>query len=292
MLSRLKKSLINMKQFWLEILLSIALSIAVVLTLTLISRIPWKFTYLEFGKLVPYSFDWVLAALDIPVLLLFAVPILILSILASSKLKTRHKLLRASGALILSLVLSFSLIFLCSLIFMPQVASVRSKIDTFVARNSGLSFENYINEINSSFLENNLNKSYNRPEANFLIDRSLKLTLLDRYLMQIWNVSNVDVILYQRWASCEEAAFVTGELLQRAGYETRQAVAIGVDHQWAEVKYNGTWLIVDPWYITGNGTLLEARYLKSFNSDFQTASGVEVQYYNGTQVDASEEHGY
>jgi hypothetical protein len=288
MRSRLKKSLINMKQFWLEILLPIA----VVLTLTLISCIPWKFTYLEFAKLVPYSFDWALAALNIPVLLLFAFPISFLSILASLKLKTRRKLLRASGALILSLLVSFSLIFLCSLIFMPQVASVGSKIDTFVARNSGLSFENYINEINSSFLGNNLNKSYNRPEANLLIDRSLKLTLLDRYLMQIWNVSNVDVILYQRWGSCEEAAFVTGELLQRAGYETRQAFAIGVDHQWAEVKYNGTWLVVDPWYITSNGMLLEARYLKSFNSDFQTASGVEVQYYNGTQADASKEHGY
>jgi hypothetical protein len=289
MVSRLKKSLINTKQFWLETLLCILLPIVVVLTFTFVSSIPWKFIYLEFGKLVPYSFDWILAWLNIPVLLLFAVPTVILGILAYLKLKTRRKLWRALGALALSLVVSFSIIFLCSLIFMPQVASVESKIDTFVARNSGLSFENYVKEINS-FLENNLNQSYDRPEANLLIDRSL--TFLDRYLMQIWNVSNVDVILYQGWGSCGEAAFVTGELLQRAGYETRQAFSIGVDHQWTEVNYNGTWLVVDPWYMTENGTLWEARYVRNFNSDFQTASGVRVQYYNGTQADASKEHGY
>jgi hypothetical protein len=75
----------------------------------------------------------------------------------------------------------------------------------------------------------------------------------------------------------------------RAGYEVRQAFFKNIDHQWAEVKYNGTWLIVDPWYI---GNFVEAQSLKNVKPEFQQASGVEVQYSNGTRIDASHEHGY
>jgi hypothetical protein len=79
------------------------------------------------------------------------------------------------------------------------------------------------------------------------------------------------------------------ELLARAEYETRQASFKNIDHAWAEVKYNGTWLIIDPWYI---GILKEAQNLKNLRPDFQNATGVIVQYPDGTTNDASKEHGY
>jgi hypothetical protein len=70
------------------------------------------------------------------------------------------------------------------------------------------------------------------------------------------------------------------ELLARAGYETRQAWFKNIDHAWAEVKYNGTWLIIDPWYI---GTLKEAQNLKNLRPEFQNATGVIAQYPDGTK---------
>lgn len=142
------------------------------------------------------------------------------------------------------------------------------------------------------FLNNNVGKAYDKSQANLEIDRLLDGPILDPHIMQIWEVTKVDVIVYQGWGSCEEAAILVGELLHRAGYETRQAFSIGIDHQWAEVRHNGTWLIIDPWYLTSNGTLVEAQYLRNLNAEFQKASGVEVQYYNGTWADASQEHGY
>jgi len=102
-------------------------------------------------------------------------------------------------------------------------------------------------------------------------------------------VTRADLIVYQGWGSCGQAALLIGELLQYAGYETRQAFFKGIDHQWAEVKHNGTWLIIDPWYI---GNFVEAQNLRNIKPVFQEASGVEVRYSNGTMVDASREHGY
>lgn len=114
-------------------------------------------------------------------------------------------------------------------------------------------------------------------------------TFLDPYIMQIWGVTKSDVIVYQGWGTCEQAALLIEELLRRGGYQTRLARFVGIDHEWAEVKHNGTWLIVDPWYI---GNFVEAQNLKYSRTAFQSALGVEVQYINGTWIDASHEHGY
>ena len=112
--------------------------------------------------------------------------------------------------------------------------------------------------------------------------------------MQICRVTEADLIVYQGWGSCGEAAILIEELLHLARYETRLAHFKEniIDHAWAEVRQNETWLIVDPWWLTSNGTLVEAINLRNLIPVFRNATGVEVQYPNGTVADASEEHGY
>lgn len=251
--------------------------------LTLFSAIPWKFSYLEVGRLVgPIPF------VEYCVLILFVVPISLVSFLVSMKLKKNRTIWGYTLNLIISLIISSLIIFSFSLIFMPQVSQAGKKIDTFIAENANSSFQDYIANV-SSFLNDNVGSAWNRPEAIFRIDNWISYTLLDPYIMKVWRVTRADLIVYQGWGTCGQAALLIEELLQRADYETRQAFFKGIDHQWAEVKYNGTWLIVDPWYI---GNFVEAQNLRDIKPVFQEASGVEVRYSNGTMVDASREHGY
>jgi hypothetical protein len=83
-------------------------------------------------------------------------------------------------------------------------------------------------------------------------------------------------------------------LLSKAGYMARQAVLVNdeTNHQWAEVYNNGTWWIVDPWWIWNfnNGNLVEIHDLANF-SPFQNPSRMDVLLPNGTWVDASQEYG-
>lgn len=250
--------------------------------LTVFSAIPWTFAYLEVGR-----FIGPIPVLEYFILALFAAAVSLVSFLASMKLKKKWAVW-VSANLVISLVILSVVIFSFSLVFMPQVSQAGKKIDTFITENANSSFQDYVTNL-SSFLDNNVGKAYGRPEASFRIDDLISGTLLDPYIMQIWSVTRADLIIYQGWGSCGQAALLIGELLQRAGYEVRQAFFKNIDHQWAEVKYNGTWLIVDPWYI---GNFVEAQNLKNVKPEFQQASGVEVQYSNGTRIDASHEHGY
>lgn len=171
---------------------------------------------------------------------------------------------------------------------MPIVSQAGKKIDTFVSENADLDLQNYVANV-SSFLNSNVGQAYHKPETLFTIDSQITDTFLDPYIMQIWGVTRADVIVYQGWGSCGQAAILIEELLRDSGYETRQAYFKNIDHQWAEVYSNGTWLIVDPWYI---GNLVKIQDLRNIKPQFQQASGVEVQYRNGTIIDASVEHGY
>ena len=255
------------------------LTLFVVFMVTIISAIPWKFTYLEIGRLVGHIrfLNWL-------VLILLAIPMTLVSILTSMKLKKN----RTIGMFVISLTISFLVIFSFSLFFMPQVSQAGEKIDTFVLENANLCLQNYVTNV-SSFLNDNVRNAYNKPEASFKIDNWICCTLLDPYIMKLWGVTRAELIVYQGWGSCGQAAILIEELLHDAGYETRQAYFNNIDHKWAEVKNNGKWLIVDPWYI---GDLVEIQNLKNIRPEFKQASGVEVQYRNGTIVDASHEHGY
>jgi hypothetical protein len=171
---------------------------------------------------------------------------------------------------------------------MPQVAQASNKINTLIAENRNLSFQDYVANV-TAFLNKNIGAAWDRPEVSFAINRLVCYTLLDPNIMKVWGVTAADLIVYQGWGSCGEAAILIEALLHGAGYETRLAHFKGIDHEWAEVKHNGTWMIVDPWYI---GNFVEMQNLKNAKLEFQKASGVEVQYDNGTMVDASHDHGY
>jgi hypothetical protein len=254
-----------------------------VIVLALFSRIPWTFTYLEVGKLTsPFPF------LDIIFLILFVAATTFALSLASRKLKEK----KAVWLLALSIILLSLIIFSFSMFFMPQVSLADKKISTFVSDNENLSFEDYVLKA-SMFLNENVGSAWAKPESVFKIDNWLSSSLLDLYIMRVWGATRADLILYQGWGTCGQAALLLEELFQRAGYETRDAAFASRNHQWAEVRHNGTWWMVDPWYI-GSLThpLVQPQNLRNLNSAFQKESGVDVQYVNGTIADASSEHGY
>jgi len=264
-----------------------ALVLAVLIGL---SAIPQGLTLLMVGRLTepiqlgPIS---LLPCLVLGLLVLLALLVSEISFQVSKKL-VKNGIRLVVLYLIVSLIIIFLVMSLFSLAFMSQASETGKKIDTFIAENANLGFQDYVNNV-SSFLNNNVKNAYQKPEAIFKIDILISGTFLDPYIMQIWGVTRSDVIIYQGWGTCEQAALLIEELLRRAGYQTRLARFIGIDHEWAEVKYDGTWLIVDPWYI---GNFVEIQNLKYNRTAFQNASGVEVQYPNGTWIDASHEHGY
>lgn len=247
------------------------------------SAMPWTFTYLLVGKLIGAS-----SSLEVSVLILLVVTILLISIIVSKKIEKkrawREYLLRLGISFLIVCLLTFSF----SLIFMSLVSQADGKIQTFITENENLSFQDYVANI-TGFLNNNVHAAWDTPEASFAINRLICSSKLDPYIMKIYGVTAGDLVVYQGWGSCGEAAILIEELLHRAGYEARLAYFKGIDHEWAEAKYNGTWTIVDPWYI---GNLVDAKSLKNAKPAFQQATGVEVQYENGTVVDASHEHGY
>ncbi|MEM2738934.1 MAG: transglutaminase domain-containing protein [Candidatus Bathyarchaeia archaeon] len=169
-----------------------------------------------------------------------------------------------------------------------RVSEAGQKIDAFIAQNKNLDFHEYVEAV-FSFLNRNVKNAYRKPEAIFRIDNDIYSSLLGAYLTQQLGLTRAAIIVYQGWGTCGQAAILIEELLARAGYETRQAHFKNIDHAWAEVKYNGTWLIIDPWYI---GNFIEIQNLKTLRPQFQNATGVIVQYRNGTEIDASQEHGY
>jgi hypothetical protein len=257
--------------------------VALIVLSTLFSAIPWAFTFLLVGKIIgPYVY------LKYVLLFVFVGTVSLVSTLASMKLKKNGALRGVALSLIISFLIMALLILSFSLVFMRQVLQAKEKIDMFVVENRNLSLQDYVTNV-SLFLSGNVHAAWDRPEASFAINRLICSTCLDPPIMKIWGISAADLIVYQGWGSCGEAAILIEELLHSGGYDTRQAHFIGIDHEWAEVKYNETWRIVDPWYI---GNLMEAQNLKNAKPDFQKASGVEVQYENGTIVDASHEHGY
>lgn len=226
--------------------------------------------------------------------LVFILFVLLAALLSKAVFRVSKKLVKngvklAVLSIVLSLIVTLLVTSLFLLVFMLQVSENGEIIDNFVSENANLGFQECVNNV-SPFLNSNVKNAYRKPEAIFKIDILVSRTLLDPYIMQIWGVTKSDVIVYQGWGTCEQAALLIEELLRRGGYQTRLARFIGIDHEWAEVKHNGTWLIVDPWYI---GNLVDIQTLPNAKPDFQKATGVEVQYYNGvTWIDASKEHGY
>ena len=140
-----------------------------------------------------------------------------------------------------------------------------------------------------SYVDESLGNSYRKPEYMLELDESTGL--IDYIIASALGLDRTHIILYQRWGSCGQYAILTTYLLSQAGYTTRIVHFKDRDHGWAEILLNGTWYIIDPWYIGKyfNNTILVPANLLSTKFP---STGVVVIYPNGTQVDVSAEHGY
>lgn len=265
------------KQFFIGLLTSVF----VFTIFTIFTAIPWAFIYVEIGRCFGPYFGLALASLTL------------IGIFASTSIISYNVLSRLKKAttrciILTNFITTLLISLLLSLIFIQRVSEADQKIAAFVAQNKSLNFPEYVASI-SSFLNVNIKNAYRKPEDLFKIDNHIYSTPLGAYLTQKFGITRASIIVYQGWGTCGQAAILIEELLARAGYETRQAHFKNIDHAWAEVKYNETWLIIDPWYI---GNLIEIQNLKTLRPQFQNATGVIVQYRNGTTTDASQEHGY
>lgn len=258
-----------------------------------ISAVPWDFTYLSIGRIFGPILGLVVLALVLIAILSLPAKIINDFLNLSTKITRKDLVLiikkkKTVGKVSLGLALAFLITFSFSFVFATQVSQTGTRIKNFVVANADQSFEDYVGNV-SSFLNANVNSAYNKPEGMFKIDDEITSTFLDPYVMKSYGISRADLILYQGWGTCGQAAILIEELLHDAGYVTREAYFKNIDHQWAEVHYNGTWLIIDPWYIDN---FAEIQNLRNLKPEFQQASGVEVLYMNGTVVDASTQHGY
>jgi len=249
---------------------------------TMLAALPWVFILIEIGRFVgPYP-SLILTSLTM-IGVLICPPIVSKKMLAKLKKNTTKWIITTN--LIIALIIALLLFSL----FIQRISEAHQKIDTFAIQNNKLEFHKYVTAV-CAFLDSNVKNAYKKPEACFKIDTYIySPILLGKYVTQQFGITRADIIVYQGWGTCGQAAILIEELLARAEYETRQASFKNIDHAWAEVKYNGTWLIIDPWYI---GILKEAQNLKNLRPEFQNATGVIVQYPDGTTNDASKEHGY
>ncbi|MEM3766497.1 MAG: transglutaminase domain-containing protein [Candidatus Bathyarchaeia archaeon] len=253
----------------------------VISTFTFITAIPWAFIHIEIGRFTEPHLSLIFSILILASIII-CIPIIIQTIL------TKHKKNTAKSKILTNFIFAFLIILLLSSLFALRVSDASQKIEAFITQNKNLDFYEYVEAV-SSFLNRNVKNAYRKPEAIFRIDNDIYSSLLGAYLTQQLGLTRASIIVYQGWGTCGQAAILIEELLARAGYETRQAHFKNIDHAWAEAKYNGTWLIIDPWYI---GNLIEIQNLKTLRQEFQNATGVIVQYRNGTTTDASQEHGY
>ncbi|MEM1611513.1 MAG: transglutaminase domain-containing protein [Sulfolobales archaeon] len=150
----------------------------------------------------------------------------------------------------------------------------------------------------TQYVDARLGWSYNNPMSTLKIDTMLSQT--DYWLLSALHFTQAHVILWQGWGSCGEHAIATAYLLNRLGYAVRIAHFSDIDHAWAEVYVNGSWYIVDPWYIgivyekqyRGNIYLTPIEVLSSLE-DFSGDHKVLCRYLDSDiEIDCTDEYGY
>ena len=176
--------------------------------------------------------------------------------------------------------------------------SAGSKIDTAIIdarsllKSHNASIEHAVQRV-TNFVDREVKNSYRRPfESMFEIDNLLGP--LNYYILNLFGFERAHVVVFQGWGSCGQYAIVTEYMLRNLGFDTRRARFIDRDHAWAEIRINGTWFIVDSWFIAhsfNNSILVPAQLLATVEK-FKADKGVLVTYPNGTITDASPEHGY
>lgn len=208
----------------------------------------------------------------------------------------RNNVTNPMGKYIKNSIISLFLIFLLLEFLLPPIllSPIEKKMATFVGAVQQMCGGNVscaVKEV-TYYVGSNVNPSYHKPQSVFKIDAMLSPT--DSLVIQMLGFSQAHVILWQGWGSCGEYAIVTEYLLHRLGYDVRLAEFTDIDHTWAEVFVNGTWYIVDPWYI---GLYYKDKYLVPASSlaqldKFSGYHGVLCTYLNGTEVDCTSDHGY
>ena len=201
------------------------------------------------------------------------------------KLKNR----RIQKLVFMSVIMCLLLVISLSYVFLVQIQQV-DEIDDFITENAGVDLPSFVENIDA-FYRQNIKISYNNMGALLEIDNYVWNGIIDYQFMKIMGITRADLIVYQGWGSCGQIAIVIEELLHKFGSESRRAKFIGIDHEWAEVNYNGKWQIVDPGYITQEQTLMDIGDLGS-DLRFSGASGVTVRFRNGTIFDMSVNYGY
>ena len=169
----------------------------------------------------------------------------------------------------------------------------KKEATSFISEIGSLPLEEAVYRIRG-FIDRRVKPSYRQPEAALELDNSLRgLFVIDYYLVYLAGFDEAHVILYQGFGSCGQYAILMRYFLSMLGYETRLARFKGRDHEWAEAEVNGSWYIVDPWYIElcSGKRLTPIGELGSLE-EFKNAQGVIVYYLNGTEIDAGYEHGY
>jgi len=279
----------------LKIILILLPLFILVFTITKISSIPFWFTYLDVAKSIQsihprhiyYALKFILILTSIILFLVFFhqhIPHQIslqTSLQTISKLRTR----RLQKLIITSSIICSVIVLMLPFGFLLRVSQV--EIDEFIMKNKGAELESFEFTL-PIFLEKNIGVSWNRTEDYFEIDQEVFNSPIDCQIINLMGITRADIIIYQGWGSCGQTAIVIEQILHEFGYESRRARFIKRDHAWAEVKNGeGKWQIVDP-YI---GFFVNIEDL-GFDPQFQNASGVIVEFRNGTVVDMSEEHGY
>lgn len=274
------------------LLLILIFSTSITLLFQVFSSMPLSFLYLELGKIFG-AFPKEYLTFGLATILVIALLILIYSLRTRGINTDPSVLLKNKKALrliFIGLTISLLLLFFSSAKLLSEIEEQHEKMNVFVSEKMNMHLHDYINAT-EIFLNYNVNNSWDRPEAAFEIDNVLYATLLDSTILNSFGLTRADVILYQGWGSCGQEAFVIEELLHRADYTTRRAhfIGEGADHGWAEVNCNGSWFIVNPWWL---GKWVEISNLRWEKPDFQNYTTVEVMYRNGTTLDLGKDYGY
>jgi len=255
------------------------------------------YTLVTKANLLNYA-STVFSIIKVSLLVFVIFPSLYLMIRLIKDSQINHKLkiplLRKCTITQLVLILLFVTLILTSefLLLIFLLTPVRANVDRFILTTKQSTY----NELNQAvkevvqYVDAHLNSSWGSSKAVLEIDNMLSAN--DYNILLLLGFHTAHIILYQKWGSCGEYAIVTAYLLNRLGFETRIARFANIDHSWAEVKFNESWYIVDPWYI---GYHYENRSLvpiKSLASLFQGNHTIIVSYLNGTKMNASKEHGY
>lgn len=269
------------------------------------ARIPTLLLYYYFWRLV-YTLPFLLEH-NMLVYITLSISLLLICLLVFSKRRetsSKHGRMQRTPKPVLksmcSIIVGISIILLLGELFLPIVIlqPVDSKIHSaIIDAKSLLQLHNasveYVVQKVTDFVNREIKNSYRRFESVFEID-NFPLSPLDYYILNLFGFKRAHIIVFQGWGSCGQYAIVTEYMLRNLGFDSRRAKFIDRDHEWAEVYVNETWFIVDPWFIAHsfNGSILTPAQLLATAEEFKTNKGVIVMYPNGTEIDASLEHGY